>query len=147
MNRTGSLVVVVALLAVALSSAAAGAGDVNINIGWPPPLIIEKPRVVLVPETKVYTAPSLEFNVFMFGGKYWSLHGDNWFVAARVGAPWSPVVIERVPLEIRAVPVKYYKVPPGHAKKMKDKGDDDDDGHPGKGHKGCPPGLAKQGRC
>ncbi len=145
MNRTCSLVVVIAVLAVALGAGVAAAGDVNINIGWPPPLIVEKPRVVLVPETKVYTVPSLEFNVFMFGGKYWSLHGDNWFVTAKVGAPWTPVVIEKVPVEIRTVPVKYYKVPPGHAKRMKDK--DDNGGHPGKGPKGCPPGLAKQGRC
>jgi len=150
MNRTGSLVIVVALLAVALSSAAAGAADVNVNIGWPPPLIVEKPRVVLVPETKVYRAPGLDFNVFMFGGKYYSLHGDHWFVAPRVGAPWSPVIVEKLPVEIRAVPVKYYKVPPGHfMKAKKDKDDDDDDRKEhGKGHdKGCPPGLAKQGRC
>lgn len=109
----------------------------NINIGWPPPLIIEKPRVVLVPETKVYVAPHLDFNVFVFGGRYYSLHGDHWFVTVRLGEPWTQVVVEKVPVEVRAVPVKYYKVPPGHAKKMKDRDDD----------KGCPPGLAKQGRC
>src|SRR5689334_17678246 len=108
MNRSRSLAILVAVVAVALAAGAAAAADVNINIGWPPPLIVEKPRVVLVPETKVYTAPSLEFNVFMFGGKYWRMHGDNWFVTARVGAPWTPVVVEKVPVEIRAVPVKYY---------------------------------------
>jgi hypothetical protein len=152
MNRTCTLVAAFALAVVALSAGIAAAGDVNVNIGWPPPLIIETPRVVMVPETRVYAAPNLEFNVFMFGGKYYSLHNDRWFMTARVGAPWTPVVIERIPVEVRAVPVKYYKVKPGHAKKMKHKDKDDDDdydspGH-GKGHdKGCPPGLAKQGRC
>jgi hypothetical protein len=147
MNRACSLVVVLA--AVALLAGAAAAGDVNVNIGWPPPLIVEKPRVVLVPETKVYVAPQLDFNVFVFGGKYWSLHGDRWFVTVRLGGPWTPVVVEKVPVEVRAVPVKYYKVPPGHAKKMmkaKHDPDRDDGDSPGRG-KGCPPGLAKQGRC
>jgi hypothetical protein len=144
MNRTSSLVIAMLAL-VLLCAGAASAGDVNVNVGWPPPLIVEKPRVVVVPETKVYRAPSLEFNVFMFGGRYYSLHNDQWFVTAKVGAPWTHVVYERVPLEVRAVPVKYYKVPPGHAKKMRDRDDDDRSGH-GRG-KGCPPGLAKQGRC
>ncbi len=121
MNRTCTLVVAFALAVVALSAGIAAAGDVNVNIGWPPPLIIEKPRVVMVPETQVYRAPNLEFNVFMFGGKYYSLHNDRWFMTVRAGAPWTPVVVERI---------------------------QDDGSGRGKGHdKGCPPGLAKQGRC
>jgi len=144
MSRTWSLVIATLGL-VAVSAGAASAGDVNINVGWPPPLIVEKPHVVIVPETRVYRAPKLEFNVFVFGGKYYSLHNDQWYVTAKVGAPWTYVVYERVPVEVRTVPVKYYKVPPGHAKKMRDRDDDD---RPGHDHgKGCPPGLAKQGRC
>ena len=148
MTRTWPLFAV-AVVVVALLAGVAAAQDVNmsINVGWPPPLIVEKPRVVVVPETRVYRAPNLEFNVFMFGGKYYSMHNDHWYVTARVGAPWTPIVYERVPVEVRGVPVKYYKVPPGHAKKMRDRDDDDDRGR-GKEHgKGCPPGLAKQGRC
>ena len=141
MNRT-RLLFVAALAVVALAAGVATAGDVNINVGWPPPLIVEKPRVVLVPETQVYRAPSLEFNVFLFEGRYYSFHNDRWFMSVRVGAPWTPVVVERVPVAVRQVPPKYYRVPPGIAKKMRD---DDDRGN---GHgKGCPPGLAKQGRC
>jgi hypothetical protein len=147
MTRTWPLLTV-ALVVVALLAGVAAAGDVNMNINldWPPPLIVEQPRVVSVPDTRVYRAPNLEFNVFVFGGKYYSLHNDQWFMTVKVGAPWTPVVYERVPVEVRAVPVKYYKIPPGHAKKMRDR-DDDDQGR-GKEHgKGCPPGLAKQGRC
>ena len=132
---------------VALFAGVAVAGDVNVNIGWPPPLILEKPQVVVVPETRVYRAPNLEFNVFVFGAKYYSLHNDQWFMTVKVGAPWTPIVFERVPIEVRGVPVKYYKIPPGHAKKMKDRDDDDDQGRGKDRGKGCPPGLAKQGRC
>src|SRR5262245_36105821 len=143
MTRTWPLLTI-ALVVVALLASVAAAADVNmnINLGWPPPLIVEKPRVVVVPDSGVYRAPNLEFNVFVFGGKYYSLHNDQWFMTVKVGAPWTPVVYERVPAEVRAVPVKYYKIPPGHAKKMRDR--DDDQGRPGKG---CSPGLAKQGRC
>jgi hypothetical protein len=148
MNPTRAMLAIALMMLLAVSAGLAVAGDVNINVGWPPPLIVQKPQVVLVPETTVYTAPSLEFNVFMFGGKYYSLHNDRWFVAVKVGAPWTPVVVERVPVEVRAVPVKYYKIPPGHAKKMKARADDEDSPGRGKGHdKSCPPGLAKQGRC
>jgi len=146
MNNTRLLLIAVALGVVALSAGSAVAADVNINSGWPPPTILKKPAVVVVPETKVSRAPSLEFNVFVFGGKYYSLHNDRWYMTARVGAPWTPLIVEHVPAEVRAVPVKYYKIPPGYGKtpgygrKMKD------DDSPGRG-KGCPPGLAKQGRC
>jgi hypothetical protein len=47
-------------------------------------------------------------------------------------APPKLVVVPGSPVFL-AVPVAYYKIPPGHAKKM--------------GGHGCPPGLAKQGRC
>jgi len=148
MTRTWPLLTI-ALVVVALLASVAAAADVNmnINLGWPPPLIVEKPRVVVVPDSGVYRAPNLEFNVFVFGGKYYSLHNDQWFMTVKVGAPWTPIVYEHVPVEVRAVPVKYYKIPPGHAKKLRDRDDDDDQGR-GKEHgKGCPPGLAKQGRC
>ena len=145
MHRTRSLLIAAVILTVAAVAGVAAAGDVTINVGWPPPLIVEKPHVVLVPETRVYRAPSLEFNVFLFDGKYYSFHNDRWFMSVKVGAPWTPLVVERVPVAVRDVPAKYYRVPPGIAKKM-DR--DDDSPGQGKGHgRGCPPGLAKQGRC
>ena len=145
MGRTRSLVIAT-LAQVAVSAGALSAGDVNVSVGWPPPVILKQPAVVAVPETKVYRAPSLEFNVFVFGGKYYSLHNDRWYVTAKVGAPWTPLIVEHVPTEVRAVPVKYYKIPPGHAKNSGYASRTKDDDGPGRG-KGCPPGLAKQGRC
>src|SRR5437867_12317525 len=66
MNDKRSLLIAVALSVVALSAGSAVAADVDINSGWPPPTILKKPAVVAVPETKVYRAASLEFNVFGF---------------------------------------------------------------------------------
>ena len=111
----------------------ASAGDVNINIGAPPvvlapPIITARPHVVAVPGSVVFTAPDVEFNVFLFGGRYWSHHNDVWFVAPRPGAPWTRVAVAAVPAQVRAVPVKYYKVKPKHAKSFRG-----DSHHPGKG--------------
>ena len=62
-----------------------------------------------------------------------------WFNATSQAGPWVFVPVERVPRPVLAVPAKYYKVPPGHARRI------EGEGH-GKG-RGCPPGLGKQGRC
>jgi hypothetical protein len=135
MTSTRPLIIAIATMLIAVFAGVAIAAEVNVNAGWPPPLILKKPPVVAVPETNVYRAPSLEFNVFVFGGKYYSLHNERWFMTTRVGAPWTPLIVEHVPAEVRAVPVKYYKIPPGHVKKID------------YANKSCPPGLAKQGRC
>jgi hypothetical protein len=142
MTRHSWWISVIAGLIVGISLGTAGAGDVNINIGAPavvvppPPVITVRPHVMAVPGSPVYTAAQVDFNVFLFGGKYWSHHNDVWFVAPRPGARWTRVAVTAVPHEVRAVPVTYYKVKPKHAKGMRE--------HEGRG---CPPGLAKQGRC
>jgi hypothetical protein len=110
--------------------------NVNINVGPPPPppvVLAEPPRLVVVPGTPVYYAPEARFNVFRFGDRYYSFHDGAWFYANTHRGPWVFVKTVEVPQPVLAVPVKYYKVPPGHAKKV-------DGIH-------CPPGHAKQGRC
>jgi hypothetical protein len=150
MKRQGPVVMFVMGLVFGMAMGTAEGGDVNVNIGVPPvaavvvappPVMVARPQVVLVPGTPVFTAPNVEFNVFLFGGKYYSHHNDVWYVTPRPGAKWERVAVATVPVEVRGVPVKYYKVKPKHAKAWKH--DDDDRGH----GKGCPPGLAKQGRC
>jgi hypothetical protein len=124
MNRQSVIGVLVVAASVGMSFGPATAGDVNVNIGAPavmlaPPVITSAPQLVIVPGTAVYTAPHVDFNVFLFGGKYWSLHNDVWFVMARPGARWTKVTVAAVPHEVRGVPVSYYKVKPKHAKAMK----------------------------
>lgn len=99
-----------------------------------PPVVATPPQLVVVPGSPVSYAPGVEMNLFSYGGRYYSFHHGGWFVAPKHGGPWAAVAPKRVPQPVLAVPVAYYKVPPGHAKKM----------GPGRG---CPPGLAKQGRC
>ncbi|MGH7895606.1 MAG: hypothetical protein ACREQL_13125 [Candidatus Binatia bacterium] len=142
MTRKSLLAIGLAAAATVLPTVGAIGGDVNIGISIgvpaPPPRLVvaSPPPVVVVPGTPVSYVPSASFNLFVFEGRYFSLHNGVWFHAAVHDGPWTVVATERVPQPLLAVPVTYYKIPPGHAKKM---------GGPS-GH-GCPPGLAKQGRC
>ncbi len=139
MHRSWSLVV--ALAAFTLTSGALVADAVDVSVGLrvnvpTPPVILAAPSVVVVPGSQVQHVPSASFNLFVYHGRYYSFHNGSWFIATGPGAPWKVVAFDAVPTPVRAVPVKHYKIPPGHAKKM----DSQDGGW-------CPPGQAKKGRC
>jgi hypothetical protein len=99
-----------------------------------PPVLVSPPRVVIVPGTQVYTVPTAGFNVFVYGGQYYSFHHGTWFHAPRHGAAWTPVAIQTVPAQVRAVPAKHWKIPPGQAEQER-------------AERHCPPGHAKKGEC
>lgn len=132
----------------ALLPAPARAADVHIgiNIGVPPPppVVLEAPPpLIVVPRSPVYYAPQLPYNYFYYHGTYYTLHDGAWFSAASFGGPWGYVAVGRVPRPILAVPVRYYRVPPGHGGKHRggdrdryehgDDGDHQDRGR-GRGH-------------
>jgi len=98
----------------------------------PPVVVVAPPQLVVVPGSPVFYAPGASMNFFAYGGRHYTFHEGAWFVATNHGSPWVAIAPAKVPQPVLAVPVAYYKIPPGHAKKL--------------GH-GCPPGLAKQGRC
>jgi hypothetical protein len=140
----------------------AHAGDVSvgINIGFPappppvvvapppvvvgpPPVVVsppprpvvvaEPPQVIVVPGSQVYYAPYAEFDLFVYGGRYYRFHDGHWFIAGSHHGPWRYVVGQRVPAPVLAVPVAYYKIPPGHARHDHDWDNRDDNrGHRGK---------------
>ena len=105
-----------------------------------PAVVVAQPAVVLVPGTQVYTASTASFNVFVYGGRYYSYHHGQWFHAPRHGAAWTPVAVTAVPVQVRAVPVKHYKIPPGQEKKI-ERAEREERAER------CPPGLAKKGQC
>lgn len=51
------------------------------------------------------------------GGYYYLFHGGTWFYSGQYNGPWVALVIHQVPRPILSVPVTYYRIPPGHAKK------------------------------
>ena len=143
------LAMVLAVAATSLPITRAVGGDVNvgINVGVPAPpkiLLPAPPPVVVVPNTPVSYVPSVDFNLFVYSGRYYTLHDGSWFYATSHSGPWVFIATERVPRPVVAVPVTYYKIPPGHAKKM-ERPAAVPAGPPSEG--GCPPGQAKKGRC
>ena len=151
MPNRSLLAMVLAVVATVLPITGAVAGDVNVgvNIGVPmpaPPRIVlsAPPPVVVVPHSPVSYVPSVNFNLFVYSGRYYTFHDGSWFFATSHSGPWVFIAPERVPRPVVAVPVNYYKIPPGHAKKMERRAAVPA-GPPSEGW--CPPGQAKKGRC
>ncbi|MGH7893228.1 MAG: hypothetical protein ACREQL_01085 [Candidatus Binatia bacterium] len=108
---------------------------INIGIPAPPALVVPAlPRLVIVPTTPaVQYAPDLSVNFFFYGGSYYTFSDGAWFVASAYNGPWAYVERVRVPRPVLIVPYRYYRMPPGHSKKLYG-------GHP----HGMPPGQAKK---
>ena len=106
------------------SGALDAASDVKINIGLgvpsvPPPVVIATPPpLVVVPGTSVYYAPDVSANLFVYKGRYYTVLNGVWSMAPAYNGPWAVIQIGQVPPPVLAVPVEYYKIPPGHLKKQ-----------------------------
>ena len=133
MSRSLRAVDVLAFLAgvlVLIPAASSAVVSVNVNIGPPPPIVLAAPPpLIIVPGVPVVSyAPSIEVDLFFFDKRWYYPHGSYWYVGPTYKGPWAFVAVGKLPRSIVAVPVRYYKVPPGHLKKL--------DG-------GGPPGHAK----
>jgi hypothetical protein len=108
-----------AAVAILLSGASARASDVKINIGLgvTPLVLTAPPQLVVVPGTPVYYAPDISANLFFYKGRYYSVANGVWSRAPAYSGPWAVIQIGQVPAPIVAVPVEYYKIPPGQLKK------------------------------
>jgi|SRR5579871_207102 len=124
---------------------------VGIEIGVPPPPVVAlpaAPQFTVVPEQPpVAYAPGVTFNLFSYGGQYFTFHDGAWFWARTYGEPWVYVPRERVPAPVLGIPVRYYRIPPGQLKKRYRRGeghgrdhwdhhhrDDEEEHGPGHGH-------------
>jgi len=83
--------------------------DIGIHLGSPPPLMV-------VPETPVSYAPSVNGNFFFYDGGYYVYRRGAWYMAPRYKGPWALVAPEYVPRPLLAVPIRYYRVPPAEWK-------------------------------
>ena len=98
---------------------AAKAQDVKINIGLgaPPIVLTAPPQLVVVPGTSVYYAPDVPSNYFFYKGRHYTVVNGVWSMAPSYSGPWAVIQVGQVPPPVLAVPVEYYKIPPGQLKK------------------------------
>src|SRR5207249_6157147 len=98
---------------------------VNVNLGPPPPppiVLAAPPPLVVVPGVPVVSyAPAAQVDIFLYEGRWYYPHAGYWYVGPSYRGPWKHVVAQKLPRPILVVPAKYYRVPPGHLKKL-DKG-------------------------
>jgi len=157
--------VLAALLATTIAVPAHAQVRVGIDIGIQLP---GPPALVVIPESPVYYAPRAPANVFFYAHQYWGFAGGGWYVGPSWNGPWVAVEPAYVPIPILHVPVRYYSAPPPSWKGWRREAPPQWGAPYGRewheaahernwreheeqwnrdGGKGCPPGLAKQGRC
>jgi hypothetical protein len=90
---------------------------IDIGIGVPPIVLTTPPSLVVVPGTPVYYAPDISSNLFFYKGRYYTVANGVWSMAPAYGGPWAVIQVGQVPAPVVAVPVEYYKIPPGQLKK------------------------------
>jgi len=156
--------VLAALVAGTIAVPAHAQVQVGIDVGIQLP---SPPALVVIPESPVYYAPRAPANVFFYGHQYWAFARSVWYVGPSWNGPWVVVEPAYVPMPILRVPVRYYPVPPPSWKGWRreappqwgvpygrewheaahERNWREQEEQWSRGGKGCPPGLAKQGRC
>ena len=154
-----------ALLVAALAGPVAAQVRIDIGVQLPGP-----PLLVVIPGTPVYYAPRAPANVFFYAHQYWIFAETGWHVGPGWNGPWAVVQPAYVPVPLLQISIGHYPVPPPpwrgrrpnerppwdahygrewrEATHERDWRENEERWDKGKGKsKGCPPGLAKQGRC
>jgi WXXGXW repeat (2 copies) len=111
------LLAAAAAMLVAATSATAQDVKINIGLGVPPIVLTAPPQLVVVPGTSVSYAPDVQANLFFYQGRYYTVANGVWARAPAYNGPWAVIQIGQVPPPVLAVPVEYYKIPPGQLKK------------------------------
>lgn len=98
--------------------------DVSVNIGVPAVVVAEPPEMILVPDSQIYYAPSVEAELFFYRGNWYTRSGHRWYRGRSYKGPWVvasrrtvPGAFGRLPGNYRTVYVRGERVPHGHLKK------------------------------
>ena len=105
-----SAFIIAAFIFLSAASKASAELNVNINIG-PPPIVVTEPReVIFVPGWGVYFVPGLSFDVFYYGGYWWSPRGEKWYRSISYSGSWVVIEPRFVPRPVFGVPRNYRAV-------------------------------------
>lgn len=76
--------------------------SVNIHIGPPPPVIVQsRPTMVYLSEPAAYVAVGVPYDIFFVSGRYYYLHGNDWFYGPGYGGPWVYMSYKSLPPGLR----------------------------------------------
>ncbi len=80
-----------------------------------PPVLVAAPRLVLVPDTNIYVATGIEYDVFVVGGVYFFYHEGFWYKGPSHRGPWRGVDGKDLPpgLQKGSPGELKHKLPPG----------------------------------
>jgi len=79
--------------------------DVNIGIPQPPAIIFASPpQLIVLPETYVYVAPDVDYDIFYYNGWWWRPWEGRWYRSRDYKSGWS---------HHNSVPSFYSEIPPG----------------------------------
>src|SRR5512134_3516105 len=97
--------------------------DVSVNIGVPAVVVAEPPEMILVPNSQIYYAPSVEAELFFYRGNWYTRNGHRWYRGRSYRGPWVvasprsvPGEFVRLPRNYRTVYVRGERIPHGHLK-------------------------------
>lgn len=80
---------------------------IGINLGPPPIVVPAPPEVVMVPSSRVYFVPGVDFDVFFYNGYWWSPRGDRWYRSRAYDGPWRIIDHRYIPGPVYRVPHDY----------------------------------------
>lgn len=68
-------------------------GRVAVAPSPPPPVVVipERPRLVFVPEFRIYVAPEVEYDLFYDGSVWFYFHEGVWYRGKDYNGPWVVV--------------------------------------------------------
>jgi len=91
------------LLAGSLLTAAPAHTGVNGGVNAAPRTLASAPRLVALPGSSVFHAPSEPYTLLAYAGRYYSLHHGAWFRSAGPGNSWNLIAADRVPNAVLTV--------------------------------------------
>ncbi len=91
------------LLAGSLLAPAPAPADVNTGVMATPQTLASAPRLVALPSSAVFHAPSEPYPLLAYVGRYYCLHHGSWFRSTGPGNSWSLIATDRVPRAVLAM--------------------------------------------
>ena len=98
-----------AMLAATITTAAQAA-DIRVRIGDRGGNYISfsnEPRVVVIPDTRVYYVRNYDYDLYRYGGYWYYVDDGYWYRASSWRGPFFQVRVSSVPRTVYSVPVRY----------------------------------------